>query len=155
MGILIKNQIRLCRVPLFWFLSLNVKREKNATKHKNLIYMKMIKAHNKDAYWSSNLTYLYFVVLFGYFFIKILSGIFHIVSEVFSEHPILLTFFWHHHAFKHRIDLFLLLPGCSHLYRLTNKQVSCGLFCQNTIEQVSDNIQRINRINVSLFIERP
>ena len=42
MGILIKNQIRLCRVPLFCFLSLNVKGKKNATKHKNFIYMKMI-----------------------------------------------------------------------------------------------------------------
>ena len=34
----------------------------------------------------------------------------------------------------------------------TNKQVSYGLCCQNTLEQVSENIQRIN-INVSLSIE--
>ena len=52
-------------------------------------------------------------------------------------------------------SLNLLLAGYSHLYRLTNEQVSYGLCCQNTIEQVSDSIQRINRINVSLSIERP
>ena len=70
------------------------------------------------------------------------------------------------HAYKHRIDLILnrlwnLLQKFkpiltwSHLYRLTNKQVSYGLCCQNTLEQVGDNKQKIKGIDLPLSVERP
>ena len=49
--------------------------------------MKITWAHKKDAYWSTNLTFLYFSCHLWVFFIEILSGIFHIISEVFLQHP--------------------------------------------------------------------
>ena len=132
------------------------KKKKKKKKQHFLIYMKMTWAHNKDAYWST---------LFGFFFffIKILSGSFHMICfksllriPLFFLHFIDITVLINKELTSFLIGfetyckkLNLLLPGCSHLYRFTNTQVSYGLCCQNTIEQVSDNIQRINRINVS------
>ena len=131
-----------------------------------LIYMKMTWAHKKDAYWSTNLTFLYFSCHLWVFFLLKFSLAFSISFQKFSYNLFSLHFTDITMLINIELTSFLigsetckslslLLPGCSHLNRLTNKQVSNCLCCQNTIEQVSDNIQRIIRINVSLSIERP